>query len=112
VDRRRFGAGSFSRAHFRTAASPEARQIPRLCEPPGDAEAYVALLRRFAILAADVEPVSRLSPDPGDEYLLSLAAAHGVDYLISGDPHLTGIKRSLIPILTPRAMVDRLAAGA
>jgi uncharacterized protein len=76
-----------------------------------DAEAYVGLLRRFATLAPDVEPLSRLSPDPGDEYLLSLAAAQAVDYLISGDPHLTGIKRSPIPILTPRTIVDRLAAS-
>ncbi len=36
-----------------------------------EAQAYVAFLRRFATLRADVESPARLSPDPGDDYLLA-----------------------------------------
>ena len=76
-----------------------------------DAKAYVALFRRFATVATDVEPVTLLCRDPEDEYLLALAMAHRVNYLVSGDPHLTSIKNPPIPIVSPRAFVSRLAAG-
>jgi putative PIN family toxin of toxin-antitoxin system len=76
-----------------------------------DARAYVALLRRFATMAPDTKLTSRLSPDPGDDYLIALATAQATASLISGDPHLTGLKNPAAPVLTPRAFLDRLEAG-
>jgi putative PIN family toxin of toxin-antitoxin system len=53
-----------------------------------DAEAVVDLLRRAATLVADpAELPTMLSPDPGDDYLLALAAAERA-LLVSGDDHL------------------------
>jgi putative PIN family toxin of toxin-antitoxin system len=73
-----------------------------------DAKAYVALLRRFATIHPDVNVESRLCSDPGDEYLIALAAAQNVNYLVSGDSHLTNIKNPPIPIVSPRTLADRL----
>jgi putative PIN family toxin of toxin-antitoxin system len=73
-----------------------------------DAKAFVALLRRFATIHPDVNVESRLCSDSGDEYLIALAAAQNVDYLVSGDSHLTSIKNPPIPIVSPRTLADRL----
>ncbi len=73
-----------------------------------EARAYVALLQRFATLCDDVESPARLSPDPGDDYLLALAHFHSADFLVSGDPHLCQLKNTEPPVLTPRALLNRL----
>ena len=65
----------------------------------------------LAPLIKDPPEVSGLTPDPGDDYLVSLARAAGVDCLVSGDPHLTGLADPRPPVLTPRAFLDRLLAG-
>jgi putative PIN family toxin of toxin-antitoxin system len=74
-----------------------------------EARAYVALLERFATLCADVEWPARLSPDPGDDYLLALARSHSADFLVSGDADLCQLKNTAPPVLTPRAFLNRLA---
>ena len=74
-----------------------------------DARSYVTLFRRFAKFEPDVQNPPQLSLDPGDDYLLALAAAQAVHYLVSGDPHLTKLKNPVVPIATPRAMLDWLA---
>lgn len=74
-----------------------------------DAMRYVTLFRRFATFARDVEPPPQRSSDPGDDYLLALAASQTANYLVSGDPHLTKLKNPVVPIATPRMMLDRLA---
>lgn len=74
-----------------------------------DVNSYLALLRRFATLAPDVTPTTRLSPDPKDQYLLALAAAENVDCLVSGDLHLTKLRNSPVRVLTPRAFLDPIA---
>ena len=55
-----------------------------------------------------------LSPDPHDDYLVTLARAADAHYLVSGDRHLTGLADPTPPILTPRQFRDRLtdAGGA
>jgi uncharacterized protein len=55
-----------------------------------------------------------LSPDPDDDYLVTLARAADAHYLVSGDRHLTGLTDPTPPILTPRQFRDRLtdAGGA
>jgi len=73
-----------------------------------EVQAYVALLQRFATLCADVESPARLCPDPGDHYLLALARSYAADFLVSGDPDLCQLKDTAPPVLTPRALLNRL----
>ena len=49
---------------------------------------YVEGLTDTALLAEDPPAETRLSPDPDDDYLVTLARAAGADYLVSGDRHL------------------------
>ena len=84
------------RPEFRTYLSEE------------EARAYAALFCRFAIIAEDLPEVSGLTPDPGDDCLVSLARAAGVGCLVSGDPHLTELADPGPPVPTPRAFLDRL----
>jgi putative PIN family toxin of toxin-antitoxin system len=73
-----------------------------------EVEAYWSLLEQRATVVVDPEPHSRLTPDPGDDYLVSLARVAAAHYLVSGDTHLTGLRRSQPPILTPRAFLSAL----
>ena len=80
----------------RALAYPKlARLIPSV-----DAEVFVAWISRSAVLAPDsAEPPRIRSADPGDDYLLALAAAeHAV--LVSGDTHVTALSHEF-PIHTP-----------
>ena len=76
-----------------------------------EASAYVETLRREAAPSPDPPPQPGLTPDPKDDYLVALARATGVDYLVSGDPHLTGLANPRPPVLTPRAFLDLLTAA-
>lgn len=71
---------------------------------------YLGLLRRFATISPDVELAQRLSPDPEDDYLLALAASQSASCVVSGDTHLTDLKQTPIPVLTPRAFLQELGA--
>ena len=73
-----------------------------------EVRAFVAFLQRFATLCADVESPARLSPDPGDDYLLALARSQSADFLVSGDPDLCQLKNTEPPVLTPRTLLNRL----
>ncbi len=53
------------------------------------------------------EPPS-VTADPDDDYLVALAVASGADALVSGDRHLTSLRDPPVPVLAPRALVDRL----
>lgn len=73
--------------------------------PPADADALVAWLGRAAELAVDpAGPPPIRSGDPGDDYLIALAAAERA-LLVSGDRHLT----SLAPRVPARTPVEFLA---
>ncbi|MEW6688759.1 MAG: putative toxin-antitoxin system toxin component, PIN family [Pseudomonadota bacterium] len=53
------------------------------------------------------------SPDPEDEYLLSMAIAAGADYLVSGDAALLRLKRiAQTRIVSPRRFASTLARRA
>jgi putative PIN family toxin of toxin-antitoxin system len=69
---------------------------------------YVDGLAEDALVVDDPAPQPGLSPDPDDDYLITLARAGGADYLISGDRHLTGLTDPTPPVLTPRQFLDLL----
>ena len=79
--------------------------------PAEEADAVVGWLRRAATIAPDPDkppPVS--SRDPGDDYLLALAAAENA-LLVSGDEHLLALEGSLagrLPIHSPAAFLGLL----
>jgi len=77
---------------------------------PHEVRAYLALLLRLSVAERDPEVPAGLTPDPGDDYLVGLARAAAADFLVSGDPHLTGLKQATPPVLTPRAFLRRLAS--
>ena len=52
---------------------------------------YVDGLGEDALVIDAPAPQPGLSPDPDDDYLITLARAGGADYLVSGDRHLTGL---------------------
>jgi putative PIN family toxin of toxin-antitoxin system len=80
---------------------------PKLCRliPASDAEAFVAWLSRSAVLARDPGgPPPIRSADPGDDYLLSLAADQRA-VLVSGDGHLLALAGDF-PIHTPAGFLS------
>lgn len=70
---------------------------------------YVDLFRRLATVVGDPPEVSGLMPDPGDGYLVNLARAANVQFLVSGDPHLTELVDPQPPVLTPREFLERFS---
>ena len=88
----------------------ERPKISRFLEP-GDADELLAAIRLQAELADDPPAQPGLTPDPGDDYLVSLARATGADFLVSGDAHLTGLPDADPPVLTPRRFDDLLGPG-
>jgi uncharacterized protein len=79
--------------------------------PAEDAAAFVDWLSRSAAMAEDpdVAPPTR-SPDPGDDYLLALAAQERAA-LVSGDGDLLGLDTRL-PIHSPAAFLRSVAPSA
>ena len=88
----------------------ERPKISRYLEP-GDADELLAALRLQAELVNDPPAQPGLTPDPGDDYLVSLARAAGADYLVSGDAHLTGLPDAEPPVLMPREFEDIVGAS-
>jgi putative PIN family toxin of toxin-antitoxin system len=72
-----------------------------------DAVRYVRLLRELGEVVADPEgPPPFHSDDPGDDYLLALAARERTP-LVSGDAHVLALSDGL-PISSPRAFLEQL----
>ena len=73
------------------------------------AERLVAALRRDAILGAEpgeAPPVR--SPDPKDDYLLSLAHNEHAQVLVTGDAHLLVLRSPTLRVVTPRDFLSLL----
>ena len=89
----------------RTLSYPK---LERLIARAG-AEQFVAWLGAAAEVVPDPseEPPER-SSDPGDDYLIALAADQRV-LLVSGDQHLLDLA-DRVPILTPAGFLELLAA--
>ncbi len=84
---------------------------PRLRRYISEVEAteYVDLLAAAADVREDpllVEPV--VLADPRDDYLFALAREAGVDFVVSGDKHLTSLQASRPPVVTPAQLVAEL----
>ncbi|MBV9282905.1 MAG: putative toxin-antitoxin system toxin component, PIN family, partial [Chloroflexi bacterium] len=72
---------------------------------PEEANRYVDVLRREAIVAQDPPDPPRVSRDQKDDYLIALARLGRAHYLVSGDRDLTDLADPGPPILTPREFV-------
>ncbi len=73
----------------------------------GDAEitALLDALREDATMLPDPPAEPGLTPDPQDDYLLTLARTAHADCIVSGDTHLTELEHAKPPVLTPRAFL-------
>jgi putative PIN family toxin of toxin-antitoxin system len=69
---------------------------------------FIAGIEDAALLIGDPPPTPGLTPDPNDDYLVSLAGAADVDVVVSGDAHLLGLADAQPPVLTPRQFLDQL----
>ncbi len=82
-----------------------ARKYPKAAEK---AESLLDFLRAFAILTAGIPDEHAISPDRDDDFVLACALDEKADCIVSGDPHLLGLKTYKgIPILTPKDFVER-----
>jgi putative PIN family toxin of toxin-antitoxin system len=90
----------------RALAYPKVRdRIPR-----ADAERFVLLVRELAEFVPDSAAAPPIrSPDPGDDYLLALAAGERAQ-LVSGDEHLLSL-RGRAPVSSPREFLALLESG-
>lgn len=79
---------------------------PKLREriDPEDVAGLLGWLTRLAILAEDLETAPPRSADPGDDYLIALAAGNDA-LLVSGDKHLLDLAKEL-PILPPARFLE------
>jgi putative PIN family toxin of toxin-antitoxin system len=76
--------------------------------PSAEADGFLALLERSAIAVEDpATPAPIHSSDPGDDYLLALAAAQRAA-LVSGDGHLLSLRDRGLPIDSPAEFLERL----
>jgi putative PIN family toxin of toxin-antitoxin system len=73
-----------------------------------EADTYLEFLRTHATMVDDPPPEVGHTPDPDDDYLVSLARAARIDVLVSGDTDLVGLGDPRPPVRTPRALLDLL----
>ncbi len=73
-----------------------------------ETDAFIGLLRTHATLMGDPPPEFGHTPDPDDDYLVSLARAADADLLVSGDSDLVGLVDPRPPVRTPRTLIDLL----
>lgn len=76
-----------------------------------EASEFVAYLRAGATLCLDPEVTDPVTLDPDDDYLFALARKHRADCLVSGDGHLLNVENPDPPVLSPAALLARLAHG-
>lgn len=73
---------------------------------PPEAKRFISALRRTADVVDDAEDPARRSIDPGDDYLLALAARSSA-ILVSGDRHLLELSNQF-PVRTPLQLLQDL----
>lgn len=72
------------------------------------ADAFVDGLAEDATIVADPPALPGVSRDPDDDYLVALARATGVDYLVSGDRDLLDLEDPDPPVLSPRQFAEMM----
>jgi putative PIN family toxin of toxin-antitoxin system len=72
------------------------------------ADEFIDGLAQDATMVGDPPALSGVSRDPGDDYLIALARATGVDYLVSGNRDLLDLEDSDPPVLSPRQFLELL----
>jgi len=90
----------------RTLAYP--KLISRVSPP--EARRFIDAVRRAGEVVADAEDPPLRSVDPGDDYLLALAADSSA-ILVTGDRHLLELSEQL-PVRTPLQFLQALHAAA
>jgi uncharacterized protein len=76
------------------------------------AEAHIDVIRGLAELVPDPPlPWPVVTRDPDDDYLVALARSANVDFVISGDVHLTELTDLVPPVRTPAEFLAMLGAG-
>ena len=73
------------------------------------AELYVTTLATAADLRPDPAPGPALTRDPDDDYVIHLAQAHDVDYIVSGDADLLEWDEQDPPVIPPAEFEARLS---
>ena len=77
--------------------------------PPGAAERFLTELRALVELVPDARhPLSHVTRDPDDDYLLALAQEADVDCLVTGDADLTELIGAVPEVYSPAAFLARL----
>lgn len=76
--------------------------------PAVQIDALLSALSEEGVAAADPEAEPGTTPDPGDDYLVTLARAVDAECIVSGDTHLTQLRDAQPPVLTPREFLNSL----
>jgi uncharacterized protein len=63
----------------------------------------------MTVAADPTPPHPAVCRDPGDDFLVALARAARVDALVTGDRDLLELEDIGVAVITPRALVERLA---
>jgi uncharacterized protein len=74
---------------------------------PAEIDGLLDALREDATLHNDPSTEARLTRDPDDDYLVALAVASHADCIVSGDADLLALETPDVPVITPRAFVER-----
>ena len=73
------------------------------------AELYVTTLATASDPRPDPAPGPALTRDPDDDYIIHLARAHDVDYIVSGDADLLEWDEHDPPVISPAEFEARLS---
>jgi uncharacterized protein len=73
-----------------------------------EAMRFVVWIRYAGVLLNDPPRERRLTPDPGDDYLVALAQSTDADLIVSGDRHLTELRNPRPPVLSPKEFLEQL----
>ena len=83
-------------------------KVQRALASGDEVRAYVEALAAGGVAFDDPAEPPTVTSDPGDDYLVLLAVAVGADAIVSGDRHLTELADAPVPVVTPRALLERL----
>ncbi len=107
-----------AQGHVQFVLSPalirETREVLRRKFGFSDAAAYGAetLLRRISVVVEPRRGIAVITEDPDDNRVLEAALAGDADVIVSGDGHLLSLETfGATPVLSPRALIDRVAPG-